>query len=104
MLLIDVLAELGAGGTVPGNCHRDLIRRMPGSKMPRHMHPVMVPLKSKLTQEYEQNLDMLLPHVLFAHVHQFYRDVFFYVFGAVCRTFERFLGECIRLVVVEYLS
>ena len=74
---IDILADLGAGGTVPGNCHRDLIRRMPGSKMPRTMHPVMVPLQSKLTQEYEQSLDMLLPHVLFSHLYHFYRDAFF---------------------------
>ena len=77
MQFIDILADLGAGGTVSGNIHRDLIRRMPGSKMPQRMHPVMVPLKSKLTEEYEKSLDMLLPHVLFSHLYHFYRDVFF---------------------------
>ncbi len=35
MVLITTLASLGAEGTIPGNVHRDLIRRLPPSGMPK---------------------------------------------------------------------
>ena len=41
MTLITTLASLGAEGTIPGNVHRDLIRKLPASGMPTpHMFSV----------------------------------------------------------------
>ena len=74
--LVDILAGLGSDGTISGNIHRDLIRRLPKSPMPS-LHYFMNPLTHKVLGDFESSMCMILPHELFASLYHNYRDAFF---------------------------
>jgi hypothetical protein len=78
MELVEALRGLGAHGTVPGHCHRDLVKQfgLDRTPMPKP-HTFYVPLKHKILGIVDTAMDMLLPHELFSSLYHNYKDFFF---------------------------
>jgi len=78
--LVDRLNGLGSGefggSAGDGNVSRDLYKRLPATNMPEP-HSLKVPLVQKSTGRlYEAEMDMVLPHELFACLFHFYKEAF----------------------------
>ena len=74
--MVDLLCELGSGGTIPGNCHRDLLLRMPGVLMPK-LHHFDIPLVHSIAGKLFPSTHMILPHELFSCIYHYYPTAFF---------------------------
>ena len=75
MDLVNALLSLGTDGAYGGNMHRDLLRRLPRSKLPQ-THTVTIPLKHSVLQQFTGDLEMLLPHEMLASLYHDYNDAF----------------------------
>jgi len=73
--LINILVSLGGRGTISGNMHRDLLRRLPPHKLPK-VHSFEVPLRHKLLTGFCAMLPMILPHAMFSALYHQYKDKF----------------------------
>ena len=92
--LVNILAGLGSdevGGSAGGdNVGRDLFRRLPATQMPKP-HSLKVALQQKSTgRRYEEDMDMVLPHELFACLFHFYKEAFFRFVVPAVDVVERF--------------
>ena len=92
--LVDRLNGLGSGefggSAGDGNVSRDLYRRLPATNMPEP-HSLKVPLVQKSTGRlYEAEMDMVLPHELFACLFHFYKEAFFRFVVPAVDVVERF--------------
>ena len=77
MGLVDTLAGLGSEFHGDNNVSRDLYRRMAPTDMPQP-HRFQVPLEQKSKGRlFEDGLDMVLPHELWARLFHFYKESFF---------------------------
>ncbi len=92
--LVDRLNGLGSGefggSAGDGNVSRDLYKRLPATNMPEP-HSLKVPLVQKSTGRlYEAEMDMVLPHELFACLFHFYKEAFFRFVVPAVDVVERF--------------
>jgi hypothetical protein len=76
MNLLDELAALGADGTVPGNCARDLNRHIPPTRLPPPRYH-RIPCRHKVVGRGRPLLPFIYPHEMFAHLYHEYPSVFF---------------------------
>ena len=102
MTMVDTLAGLGSNGQIPGNIHRDLLRRLPRSPMPSP-HSFKIDLKHSVTDWFEGQATMILPHELFASIYHHYRDAFFtYILPGFDELHD--FWECVKGLVLMVLE
>ena len=75
MNLVEVLCSIGSDGSYGGNCHRDLVLRLPGSAMPS-IHYFQIPLKHPIAGRMEPDIGMILPHEMFSSLYHNYPEAF----------------------------
>jgi hypothetical protein len=88
--LVNLLADLGSEYHGDHNVSRDFYRRIPATDMPEP-HRFKVPLQQKAAgMLYEDDMDMVLPHELWARLFHFYKDAFFQFVVPALDLVERF--------------
>jgi len=68
---IDKLRDIGSKGEHPNNCWRDLLTLLPKPNLPK-LHRLLLPLSHNTLGKFTNFLPMLMPHVLFAAIYEFY--------------------------------
>ena len=74
--LIYQLASLGSAGAVPTNISRDIWKVIQTNPSLRS-ETINVPLGSKVEKPFNFDMQMILPHEMFAVIYHCYRDYFF---------------------------
>ena len=89
MVGIASLASLGASGSQPSHCWRDLRTWLPKPKLPP-LHWMFLPMHHNILGRFSKSVPMILPHKLFPAIFHHYPVMFDkLVYGSVdhCRKF-----------------
>ena len=74
---LKLLASIGSHGTMANNCHRDLAQyRLQKPEIERALTNITIWMRKAPLRTLEAQQQILLPHELFAAVHQYHPDAF----------------------------
>jgi hypothetical protein len=73
---VQSLATMGASGAVPGNCHRDMLRRLSRPPLADALYSVQLFYRAPPAGTVFQEQSMLFPHELFACMYTHHREAF----------------------------
>ena len=74
--LVDAISKLGNSGANPGNMHKELVALVGSETKLMKPHRLSVPMKHSTHGFFRTDMDMILPHELFAYIYRFYPQQF----------------------------
>ena len=90
--LIHQLAALGSDGQVENNVGRDIWKTFQTNPSLRS-ETINVPLVSKVEKQFNFDMQMILPHEMFAIIYNCYRDYFFKYIVPSMAVLKKFWGQ-----------
>ena len=87
--LLITLAGLGSHGANPQHCHKDLLQRLPKSRLPS-MKLLKIFLEHSVFGVSEALSGIIWPHELFANMYHYHKEAFFTYFVSSMDTLRKF--------------